>query len=96
MKKSDFKWKCDRCGGSGIREAFLHIDNGTCWKCHGVGTLPYNPQIIGSMVEEHNDLERLEIQKEQEMVVQAEKETFQVLNGFSDDENELLKWKYEL
>lgn len=36
----------------------------------------------------------IEIQKEQELIEHAEKETFQALNGFSDEENELIRWMY--
>lgn len=35
-----------------------------------------------------------EIQKEQELVEHAERETFRDLNGFSDEEDELINWKY--
>lgn len=35
-----------------------------------------------------------EILKEQEMIERVEKETFRVLNGFSDEEEELIRWKY--
>jgi len=38
--------------------------------------------------------EYYEIQKEQVLVEQAEKETFQKVNGFSDEENEIIDWKY--
>lgn len=36
-----------------------------------------------------------EIQKEKELIEQTEKETFQELNGFSDEENEYISWKYQ-
>lgn len=36
----------------------------------------------------------LEEQAEQEKVLKAEIETFRELNGFSDEEDELISWKY--
>lgn len=39
--------------------------------------------------------EWLEEQAEQEMIERAERETFQELNGFSDEENEYISWKYK-
>lgn len=36
-----------------------------------------------------------EIQKEQEMIARVERETFQELNGFSNEENEFISWKYD-
>lgn len=39
--------------------------------------------------------EYLEIQREQEEIKRAEKERFQELNGFSDEENEFISWKYD-
>lgn len=38
--------------------------------------------------------EYYEIQNEQELIERAERETFQELNGFSDEENELISWKF--
>lgn len=38
--------------------------------------------------------EYLEIQKEQELIEQAERDTFRELNGFSDQEDELINWKH--
>lgn len=39
-------------------------------------------------------MDDFEVQREQELIAQAEKETFQELNGFSDEENELISWYY--
>lgn len=40
--------------------------------------------------------EYYELQKEQEMIERAEKETFQELNEFSEEENEFISWKCDV
>ena len=43
----------------------------------------------GKKMNEYN-----EIQKEQELLERAKKETFRDLNGFSEEEDELIRWKH--
>lgn len=38
--------------------------------------------------------EKYAIQREQEEIKQAEIETFRELNGFSEEEDETIRWKY--
>ena len=48
------------------------------------------------MKNEFFNQEHYEILEEQRLIEQAEKETFQELNGFSDEENEYISWKYSV
>jgi hypothetical protein len=34
---ADAEAKCGKCGGTGLIPYFGHIDNGTCFDCHGLG-----------------------------------------------------------
>jgi len=37
------KTTCGKCNGSGKLPAFLHVDNGRCFACHGAGTVDAKP-----------------------------------------------------
>jgi DnaJ-class molecular chaperone len=78
------KYECDKCGGSGKREAYLHIDNGVCYKCEGKGVLNYNPTPKGSVTAEYTDHERFEIEQEQQMIERAEYDNWAIANNFME------------
>ena len=60
------KYKCDRCGGSGLIAARVEngriipipVDNGVCYKCGGVGTLKKEVRLYTE--KERNALDRAE------------------------------------
>lgn len=82
MKK---RYTCDRCE-NGLKREYSHIDNGICWKCNGVGSLPYNPEPIGTGKEDDSLQERMQIQQWQEEEQAESKRAWQAVNGFLDDD----------
>jgi len=51
--------RCGYCKGTGIREGFMHRDNGRCWHCMGAGRLEYKPREVkqyGPSNDEINEL----------------------------------------
>lgn len=37
------RYPCDRCLGKGTIRGFSHVLGGTCFKCHGIGTVETKP-----------------------------------------------------
>lgn len=78
-------FKCDNCE-SGKVTRYMHVDNGFCYKCNGTGELPYDPTPKGSVEnEEWSDVERMEVEAEQEMIEKVERENWMHANDIKED-----------
>lgn len=86
MAKKSF-YKCDRCGGSGTKPEYGHVDNGTCFKCGGVGLLKYDPTPYGKVEEDNfwSEENHIAIQQEQELIARAELETWKFYNNIDQE-----------
>lgn len=82
------RYKCDVCE-NGYRREYGHVSEGVCFKCSGTGNLPYNPRLIGGKELAEDDHEvYLRQKREDELIEQAERETFRyIVNGFRYDED---------
>lgn len=85
MKKSQFKFKCDKCV-DGIIIDYMHVDNGLCWKCNGVGLLKHDPTADTQTYKADEDEDLKDYQfflKEQATLEEADKWTREcVMNGW--------------
>jgi transcription elongation factor Elf1 len=92
--------KCYQCNGTGIIKQYLHIANGTCFKCEGKGKIKVSEAKLKEEIEHYQELvnyyNEQQNKKESEQIGElAEQLTNETKKAEALEKIRTFKWSYD-